>query len=527
MKQLWSQINKRTFLAPAIFFIIVLIIAFVFPTQFADAMNTALNWSLSSLGWVWLLSASFFLLVLLWLAFGKAGNIRFGGKDAVPDLPTWKWFCIVLTSGMAAGCCYYGVTEPLSFFLSPPAFSGAEAGSAVAAEQSLRYVFLHWCLHPYAIYTIPSIAVGFMYWNGKRRFSLGAGLYPFFGAKADGRISDWTNALALAGIMGGCTTVIGLSSDQLVVGLKYVTGWEISADVLAVIICLIFVVPAILAAVSGLHKGIALISTTNMYIYIFICATALLLGGNAKFVIDNTVSSIGQYFQFAVGQSLYLEPAQQTGWVSGWTIFYFAWWLVACPLVGLFQVKMAKGRTLREFILVNMLAPCIFAVAWFGFIGSSAIKMVLDGNTELVDVFQTLGSSGSLFAWMKQLPFSGVICIAGFLAVLFSVITCFESQIMTATDLCLNQNEVDTSDISGNKKASVVMKIFWGVIVCGMGFALRYSKGGLNSVKTSSVIIAIPTTVLVIALAFAAIKIFRNPEKYDKTLEAEEDCKKK
>ncbi len=87
MKQLWSQINKRTFLAPAIFFIIVLIIAFGFPTQFADAMNTALNWSLSSLGWVWLLSASFFLLVLLWLAFGKAGNIRFGGKDAVPDSP--------------------------------------------------------------------------------------------------------------------------------------------------------------------------------------------------------------------------------------------------------------------------------------------------------------------------------------------------------------------------------------------------------------------------------------------------------
>ncbi|MEM7290678.1 MAG: BCCT family transporter, partial [Pseudomonadota bacterium] len=39
------------------------------------------------------------------------------------------------------------------------------------------------------------------------------------------------------------------------------------------------------------------------------------------------------------------------GWQSGWTTFYWAWWIAFSPFVGLFLARISKGRTVREFIV--------------------------------------------------------------------------------------------------------------------------------------------------------------------------------
>ena len=45
------------------------------------------------------------------------------------------------------------------------------------------------------------------------------------------------------------------------------------------------------------------------------------------------------------------EQGRKFGWQSGWTTFYWAWWIAFSPFVGLFLARISKGRTIREFIL--------------------------------------------------------------------------------------------------------------------------------------------------------------------------------
>jgi choline-glycine betaine transporter len=131
-------------------------------------------------GWLYVLGTFLLVIFCIFVCVSKYGKIRLGGKNAQPEISFFKWFSIVLTSGMAAGLCYWSVAEPVDFFNNPPVFSGLEGGTAQAAETVLRYSLLHWTLHPYAIYTAVGIALGFMYWNAKRPL-VDIWLYPLLG----------------------------------------------------------------------------------------------------------------------------------------------------------------------------------------------------------------------------------------------------------------------------------------------------------------------------------------------------------
>lgn len=514
--------------------VIILIIGIVMPRQLGKAMDQMLSWLTTNFGWFYALGTTLLVGVALWVCFSKYGKLRFGGKDAKPEMSTFKWFCIVMTSGMAAGICYYAVAEPLSFFENPPVFSGAAGGSVEAAEQTLRYVFLHWTLHPYAIYVVVGLACGFMYWNAKKPFSVASGLYPLMGEKALGAPRHWINALAVFALVCGVGTSLGLAVDQITVGLNYVFQQNFDPNVVGIFICLSFAVISILAASSGLHKGIAYISSANMYMFFFLMVFVLVFGGT-RFILNNTVSSVGKYFSFVVGQSLYVEPAYQSGWVNDWTMFYWAWWIVFAPLVGLFQIKLAKGRTIRQFILVNMFAPSLFLVLWFGIFGSAVINMGLSGVTTVSEVFHELGTSVALFAFLKEFPLAWVLIIIAFAAIIFSVLTMTEAEVMTIADLCINNETVksveengkteqvdEAEKVASDLKSPLFLKIFWGLIMCLLAFVLLYS-GGLDAVQTASVVLGFPILILLLLLAVSLVKGLKNYKKYDKTLKSDDD----
>lgn len=153
---------------------------------------------------------------------------------------------------------------------------------------------------------------------------------------------------------------------QLATALGYTTGISFQSMTLLWLAIIVFMeIFYTVAACTGLHKGIALISDLNVYIYIALLAWVFVFGPTL-FILNNTTSAIGDYLSTMVPQSFYLEPAVQSGWIGGWTIFYWSWWLAYALIVGLFSVKLGKGRTIRQFVVVNFIAPAIFAFVWFG-----------------------------------------------------------------------------------------------------------------------------------------------------------------
>lgn len=508
----------QTFIPPAIICGLIVILGVTIPEQFGEAMSIALAWVTTHFGWFYGLGTTLLVVFCIWICFSKYGKIRFGGKHAKPEMSFPKWFALVLTSGMGSGICYWCVAEPLSFFQNPPAFSGMEGGSAAAAEEALRYVFLHWTLHPYAVYTAVGLGIGFLFWNCKKPFSVATGFYPLIGEKSTGKFRYWINAICIVCLVGGCGTTVGLVIDQMVGGAFYMGGLKISGDMVAFIVCIGFAAVAIIAACTGLHKGIQFISSANMYIFIVLMVFALSTGGTL-FILNNTLTGVGKFIQNLPAQSLYMEPAYQSGWVNGWTIFYWAWWLAFAPLIGLFQVKCAKGRTVREYVLVNMLAPCIFLVFWMGIFGSSTIQMEMAGNHSISQAIAEYGSSVAFFAYLKNLPLSPILLVLAVAAVIFSVITMIESQVLTIADLCVSEKD---EEAVSDKHAPAYLKVFWGLLMSLLAYAC-WRSGGLTAIQTASIIFGLPVLVMMCFLCAGTVKGLKNYKKYDTTLAPGED----
>lgn len=507
-KGIQEKVNKKIFMPPAALTLIIMIAGIIAPSTLGEVTSMLLEKSTKYGGWIYVLGSFLLVVFCFYICFSHYGMIRLGEEDAKPEMSFFKWFCIVLTSGMAAGLCYWSVAEPIQTFVNPPIFSGVEGGSVQAAEQALRYSFMHWTLHPYAAYTSVGVVMGFLYWNKKRPFGIASGLYPILGKRADGQLRYGINAICIFCLIAGLGTTIGLAVDQLAKGINYISGKSYNIIVLGLIICVGFALIAIAVACSGLHKGVAAVSRINMYLFIILLVFAFLFGGTL-FILNNTITSLGQYFQFFPSQSLYLEPVYQSGWVNNWTIFYLSWWLAFAPMIGLFQMKLAKGRTIREYIIVNLFAPCLFLVAWFGVFGSSAIEMTMNKTTAIVDAIEKYGNSVAFFAYLEQLPLKEILLVIAIIAVVLSIVTQTEAEILTISDLCI---EDDEEGAVSDRKAPVWIKIFWGSMMSLLAFALLNS-GGLEAVQTASVVFGLPMLLLTLVICCGGVKALKENEK--------------
>ena len=506
-------IDKPAFLLPSILIVSAIIFGAVAPDIFNNAASAAFTFVTKYFSWFYALGVSLMIVFCFWAAFGKYGKIKLGGSDAKPTMSFTSWFFVTLISGIAIGTVYWSVGEPISYLTSPPGFTGWEPYSAEAAEGVLKYNFLHWGIHPYAIYTGFGLCFAFIILNGKRRFSMSSGLYPLIGNKTEGIVGKLVNGLCMFSILGCMGTSLGFGVSQFSTGVSYVFGTTISDAAMAVFFIGIVLILAVGTACTGLQKGITPASHVNMYIFIALMVWAFIFGG-PLFILNNTTSSIGQYLAFLVPQSFYLEPVKQTGWVANWSIFYWAWWLAAAPSVGLFLTKLAKGRTIREFVLVNMIAPTIFLIAWFGIFGSSAIQMELAGSNIAADIAEW-GTPVSLFAYVKNLPLTPVLYGLVFLAIIISITTMINAMIFALSDMSTKPRFLE----EGNRRKgpSNVLKIYWGIVMGSIAFILLFS-GGLGALQTASVVCGLPIMALELVLAVGFIKAMRQRSKYDLTL---------
>lgn len=78
-------------------------------------------------------------------------------------------------------------------------------------------------------------------------------------------------------------------------------------------------------------------------------------------------NSIGMLADNFFRMSMWTEPFagivgfEETDFPESWTVFYWAWWLVYAPFVGLFVSRISRGRTIREMFTEASVVSCILA----------------------------------------------------------------------------------------------------------------------------------------------------------------------
>ncbi len=75
---------------------------------------------ITNFGWLYVIAATVFTLFVLVVAFSRFGRIPLGRDGEEPRFKTASWISMMFATGMGIGLIFYGVGEPLFFYMSPP-----------------------------------------------------------------------------------------------------------------------------------------------------------------------------------------------------------------------------------------------------------------------------------------------------------------------------------------------------------------------------------------------------------------------
>ena len=227
---------------------------------------------------------------------------------------------------------------------------------------------------------------------------------------------------------------------------------------------------------------------------------AILVLGNTVYLLNTFTQNIGQYFQTIIFKTFDVYAYDGTAgadWKSGWTIFFWAWWVAWAPFVGLFIARISRGRTLREFVFGVMFIPLGFIFAWFSIFGNSAIDLVANGATELGEIAVNDAAMG-MFALFEYFPYSDVFSLAGVFIGLIFFVTSADSGALVLANL-------SSKGMTNDTDAPVWLRLFWaaatGLITLGLLFA-----GGFTSLQSVSVIAGLPFSLILLLYMMAMWK---------------------
>jgi choline/carnitine/betaine transport len=490
-------LDRLVFGVPAAIAVAFIVWGFVSTDSLADASARALDWTTDTMGWLFVLTSSGFVVFVVWLALSRYGRIPLGRDDEEPEFRTVSWVAMMFSAGMGIGLMFYGVSEPLQFLVEPPPGTGGP-GNPAAAQNAMATTLFHWTLHPWAIYAVVGLAIAYGVYRKGRVQLISAAFEPLLGRHAHGLGGKVIDMLAIFATLFGSAASLGLGALQIRSGLEIVAGIGGVGNAVLVGIIAVLTAAFVLSAVSGVAKGIQWLSNINMVLALGL-ALFLFVVGPTVFILNLVPTAIGSYVDTLpmMAARTGAEGAETNAWLQSWTIFYWAWWISWTPFVGMFIARISRGRTIRQFVAGVLLVPSLVSLIWFAVFGGTAIDLQ-EAGTDLVGAG---GQESQLFTTLEQFPWATLTSVV----VMLLVGIFFVSGADAASIVMGSLSERGAGD---PRRATVV---FWGVAT-GAVAAVMLLIGGdvaLNGLKTITIVAALPFVLVMIGLAVSLLKDLR------------------
>ena len=491
-------LDKLVFGVTAAIAVGFLLWGFLSTSSLATVSGDALTWTMGSMGWLFVLTASAFVVFVLWLALGRFGAIPLGRDGEAPEFRTVSWIAMMFSAGMGIGLMFYGVSEPITHFATPPPGTG-EAGNPEAAQNAMATTLFHWTLHPWAIYAVVGLAVAYGVYRKGRLQLISAAFEPILGKRAHGPAGKVIDMLAIFATLFGSAASLGLGALQIRSGLEIVAGIGEVGNAVLIGIIAVLTAAFVLSAVSGVARGIQWLSNINMVLAIALAGFVFVVGPTV-FMLNLVPTSIGSYVQDLAMMSARTsaEGSETRAWLESWTIFYWAWWLSWTPFVGMFIARISRGRTIREFVTGVLLVPSLVSLVWFCIFGGAAIDLQKKGT----DIAGAGGLESQLFTTLEAYPVSTVTSI-----IVMALVAIFFVSGADAASLVMG-----SLSERGTLNPSRPTVIFWGVAT-GAVAAVMLLVGGadaLTGLQTITIVAALPFVLVMIGLSAALVKDLRS-----------------
>ena len=497
-----KQTSFNPLVIGATLFFVVLLVAMILiaPEQTQTLLNAAKSGIFANFSWFYVLAFSVFLGFLIILSISSLGNIKLGNDEEEPEFGFLSWLAMLFAAGMGVGLMFFGVAEPLTHYLSD-----ITAGTAEHKQQeALLHTLFHWGIHAWAVYGTIALALAYFGFRYKLPLALRSCFYPLLKERINGKLGDLIDIMALLATLFGIITTLGFGASQLGAGLHQL-GW-ISENSFSLQIIVIAVVMSLatFSAISGVGKGVKILSELNLTLA-FCLLIFVLVTGPTLYLLSAFSDNIGTYLSNLVQLSFktYVYEQEHTGWFSGWTILYWAWWCSWAPFVGLFIARISKGRTIREFIFGVLVIPSMFGILWFTVFGNTAIWLN-DGEAagtlgQMISSPETL-----LFKFLDYLPLSSVTGLVSLVVISLFFITSADSGIYVLNNIASRDKSL---------AAPRWQAVMWGVLMSVVAIVLMQS-GGLANLQAMTLLVALPFAILMLLMCFSLWKGLNADKKY-------------
>lgn len=497
-----KQTSFNPLVIGATLFFVVLLVAMILiaPEQTQTLLNAAKSGIFANFSWFYVLAFSVFLGFLVILSVSSLGNIKLGNDEEEPEFGFLSWLAMLFAAGMGVGLMFFGVAEPLTHYLSD-----ITAGTAEHKQQeALLHTLFHWGIHAWAVYGTIALALAYFGFRYKLPLALRSCFYPLLKERINGKLGDLIDIMALLATLFGIITTLGFGASQLGAGLHQL-GWisENSFSLQMVVIAVVMSL-ATFSAISGVGKGVKILSELNLTLA-FCLLIFVLVAGPTLYLLSAFSDNIGTYLSNLVQLSFktYVYEQEHTGWFSGWTILYWAWWCSWAPFVGLFIARISKGRTIREFIFGVLVIPSMFGILWFTVFGNTAIWLN-DGEAagtlgQMISSPETL-----LFKFLDYLPLSGVTGLVSLVVISLFFITSADSGIYVLNNIASRDKSL---------AAPRWQAVMWGGVMSVVAIVLMQS-GGLANLQVMTLLVALPFAMLMLLMCFSLWKGLNADKKY-------------
>ena len=497
-----KQTSFNPLVIGATLFFVVLLVAMILiaPEQTQTLLNAAKSGIFANFSWFYVLAFSVFLGFLVILSVSSLGNIKLGNDEEEPEFGFLSWLAMLFAAGMGVGLMFFGVAEPLTHYLSDITTGSAEHKQ----QEALLHTLFHWGIHAWAVYGTIALALAYFGFRYKLPLALRSCFYPLLKERINGKLGDLIDIMALLATLFGIITTLGFGASQLGAGLHQL-GW-ISENSFSLQIVVIAVVMSLatFSAISGVGKGVKILSELNLTLA-FCLLIFVLVAGPTLYLLSAFSDNIGTYLSNLVQLSFktYVYEQEHTGWFSGWTILYWAWWCSWAPFVGLFIARISKGRTIREFIFGVLVIPSMFGILWFTVFGNTAIWLN-DGEAagtlgQMISSPETL-----LFKFLDYLPLSGVTGLVSLMVISLFFITSADSGIYVLNNIASRDKSL---------AAPRWQAVMWGVLMSVVAIVLMQS-GGLANLQAMTLLVALPFAMLMLLMCFSLWKGLSADKKY-------------
>ena len=489
------RMNPPVFYGAAILILLFAAVVIGFPQRAGEWLLAAQTWASQTVGWYYLLAMTLYLIFVVVTALSGYGKIKLGADHDEPEFSYLSWAGMLFAAGISITLFFFCVSEPLTHFLQPPQ---GEAGTQEAARQAMELLFLHWGLHGWGVFALVAMALAYFAYRHNLPLALRSALYPLIGKRINGPIGYTVDCFGIIATVFGLGADMGFGVLQLNSGLDYLYAIPHTHPVQMALIVLMMGA-AISVAVSGVDKGIRILSDINM---LLACSLLLfvLFAGPTQHLLNTLVQNVGDYLGHLPGKSFDLYAyGGPSDWLGSWTVFYWAWWIAWAPFVGLFIARISRGRTIREFVFGVLFIPLGFTLAWMSIFGNSVLEQALGGASELGRVAIEQPSM-ALYQMLQNYPWSRAVITVTVLVSFVFFVTSADSGTVVLSTLSAHGGSADDD---GPKW----LRVFWGSVTALVTGGLLFA-GSIDALKSAVVLTSLPFSLILLLMMWGLHKAF-------------------